>query len=125
MADQAKPAVGTIGWVDLTVDDAEAVRDFYTAVAGWTSDSVGMGEYNDYVMKAGDTAVGGVCHRRGVNATLPSTWLVYIVVADVGASTAKCVELGGKVLREPGTGEGPKYAVIEDPAGAVCALYQA
>ena len=29
MADAGKPAIGSIGWIDLTVDDAERVRDFY------------------------------------------------------------------------------------------------
>jgi len=26
---------GKIGWIDLTVPDAEAIRDFYQHVAGW------------------------------------------------------------------------------------------
>lgn len=26
---------GTIGWVDLTVADAESTRDFYRDVVGW------------------------------------------------------------------------------------------
>ena len=29
MSESEKPQVGTICWRDLTVDDAEAVRDFY------------------------------------------------------------------------------------------------
>jgi predicted enzyme related to lactoylglutathione lyase len=29
-------AVGTIGWIDLTVPDAKSLRDFYSAVTGWT-----------------------------------------------------------------------------------------
>jgi predicted enzyme related to lactoylglutathione lyase len=36
---------GKISWVDLTIPDAEAVRTFYEAVAGWTSDPVSMGDY--------------------------------------------------------------------------------
>lgn len=31
------PALGTIGWTDLTVPDAVAVRDFYVQVAGDTA----------------------------------------------------------------------------------------
>ena len=27
--------VGSIGWVDLSVDDAHGLRDFYAAVVGW------------------------------------------------------------------------------------------
>jgi predicted enzyme related to lactoylglutathione lyase len=30
--------VGKIGWLDLTVDDADAVRDFYREVVGWKAE---------------------------------------------------------------------------------------
>ena len=42
--------MGSIGWIDLTVDHAPAVRDFYAAVTGWKTSEVGMGEYSDYTM---------------------------------------------------------------------------
>ncbi len=121
--EKAKP--GTIGWHDLTVPDADNVRDFYQAVAGWKAEALEMGEYSDYVMMTpGGEPVGGVCHNRGVNANVPPVWLMYIVVEDLEASSAKCVELGGKILRAP-TGGQHNFSVIEDPAGAICALYQA
>jgi len=30
----SEPKMGTVGWIDLTVADATAVRDFYSQVAG-------------------------------------------------------------------------------------------
>ena len=45
-----KPEVGTVGWVDLTVPDAEKLRDFYTAVVGWKAQGLDMGRYEDFVM---------------------------------------------------------------------------
>ena len=30
--------VGKIGWIDMTLDDAPGVRDFYKAVVGWESE---------------------------------------------------------------------------------------
>lgn len=39
----AKHPVGSIGWIDLTVDDAPRVRDFYAAVVGWKPEPVPMG----------------------------------------------------------------------------------
>ena len=90
MSDAARPAVGTIGWHDLTVEDAPAVRDFYTAVVGWKSEDVDMGGYADFQMLAPGSGEGvaGVCHARGPNADLPPQWLVYFVVADVDAAAA-------------------------------------
>jgi predicted enzyme related to lactoylglutathione lyase len=126
MSDTARPQPGTIGWTDLTVPDAERVRDFYAAVAGWNPAPVDMGGYGDYTMTTDHgTPIAGVCHARGANADLPPVWLVYITVADVDASVARCEESGGELLVPPKNmgGEG-RYAVIRDPAGAVAALYQ-
>ena len=127
MSDSPQAQPGSIGWIDLTVRDAETIRDFYGAVAGWRHDPVDMGGYSDYAMRpaAGGGPVSGICHQRGVNAALPPVWIVYITVADLEASLRNCRELGGKVLTEPNDmGHGSRYAVIQDPAGAVCALYQ-
>lgn len=125
MAEENKSKIGTIGWHDLTVPDAENVREFYQQVAGWTAEGLDMGGYSDYVMKSGATgeAVGGVCFARGGNADVPPVWLMYIVVEDIEASAARVRELGGKILKGP-TGGGHNFCVIEDPAGAICALYQ-
>lgn len=126
MSEPQQPEVGTIGWTDLTVDDADGVRDFYREVVGWKPSPVSMGDYSDYTMEtpASGTAVAGVCHARGTNAGLPAQWLIYIVVADVEASARRCRELGGEVLVGPKqTGGQGTYCVIRDPAGAVAALF--
>jgi predicted enzyme related to lactoylglutathione lyase len=117
---------GMITWRDLTVKDAEGVRDFYQAVVGWEYKGEDMEEYEDYSMIAPSTGevVAGVCHARGTNANVPPQWLVYITVEDVDASAAKCVELGGKVLDGPRMMGGGRFCVIQDPAGAMCALYR-
>lgn len=126
MSDTSKPQVGTIGWVDLTVPNADEVRDFYTGVVGWKSDALSMGDYNDYVMTVPEdgSGVAGVCHARGGNAGLPPVWLVYFRVADVDESIRICLEKGGKVIA-PIRSMGPngRYCVIQDPAGAVAALF--
>jgi len=118
--------VGKIGWIDMTLDDASGVRDFYKAVVGWETEDVDMGGYSDYVMKmpvSGD-GVAGVCHARGSNADLPSGWMIYIVVADVEKSVAACVDNGGQVVVEPRGLAGGRFCVIKDPGGSVAALYQ-
>lgn len=118
---------GEIGWFDLTVPDATAVRDFYRAVVGWESKDHDMGEYNDYemIVPATGARVAGVCHARGMNADLPPQWLAYITVADVDASVRACESGGGEVV-VPVREMGPhgRIGIIRDPAGAVCALWQ-
>ena len=118
---------GQIGWIDLTVADATALRDFYRGVAGWTPAPVDMDGYQDYCMAPpGETQpVAGICHARGQNSGLPPVWLVYITVADLEESLRQCRERGGKIVREATSmGSHGRFAVIADPAGAVCALFQ-
>lgn len=119
------PKPGSIAWTDLTVPDADALRDFYSRVTGWRAEPLSMGEYSDYVMvtSVGD-GVAGICHARGANATLPPQWLIYIVVEDVGRAAAECVALGGQVMDGPRPMSGGSFCVIRDPAGAVCGLYR-
>jgi len=85
-----------------------------------------MGGYSDYVMKmpASGDGVAGVCHSRGSNADLPAGWLIYIVVADVKASVAACIENGGKIIVEPRGLAGGHFCIVEDPGGSIAALYQ-
>ncbi|MBU0983854.1 MAG: VOC family protein [candidate division Zixibacteria bacterium] len=121
------PQFGIVTWIDLTVKDAESIRDFYSAVVGWDHSPVSMGSYNDYSMlpENSEFPIAGVCHARGVNANLPAQWLIYITVEDLDESIAACKKLGGKVLVGPKTmSDTARYCVIKDPAGAVTALYE-
>jgi len=115
-----------INWIDLTVPEAERVRDFYVAVAGWRAEPVSMGEYEDFNLCTEDgTPVAGVCHARGENQGLPPQWLIYITVDDLDAAVAACEEHGGRVVREPVSLAGGRMCVLADPAGAVAAFFQA
>ena len=117
---------GKIGWIDMTVEDAEGVKDFYAAVTGLVPEAVSMGDYADFNMTlpASGTPVAGICHARGGNADIPPGWLIYITVDDVDASVAEARERGGKILVEPRGLAGGRFAVIEDPAGGMAAVYQ-
>jgi predicted enzyme related to lactoylglutathione lyase len=127
MSDQNEGKIGSIGWADLTTENADEVRDFYREVVGWQTTEVSMGDYSDYCMDEPQTgkSVAGICHARGLNAAVPAAWLIYITVADLDKSIAACVERGGEVVAEPRMmGQQGRYCVIRDPSGAVAALYQ-
>lgn len=127
MSEQQQGKIGSVGWADLTVENAEQLRDFYSEVVGWSATGVEMGGYSDFCMNEPqtDNPVAGVCHARGLNAGLPPVWLIYITVADLDASIAKCVELGGEVIAEPrAMGRQGRYCIVRDPAGAVAALFE-
>ena len=118
------PVIGQIEWLDLTVNDASRVKNFYSSVVGWKSDDVDMGSYSDYSIHTpeGRDTVAGICHARGPNANLPSQWLVYVRVASVQESADTCKRLGGEVLDGPRRMGCSNSCVIKDPEGAVMAL---
>ena len=116
--------IGRVEWIDLSVDDASRIKDFYCAIVGWSSTEVEMGSYNDFNINLPGTqdTIAGICHARGSNANLPSQWLIYVRVESVKASAAQCEKLGGKILDGPRRMGGSDFCVIVDPAGAVMAL---
>lgn len=128
MADNKQKSTGIIAWADLTVGNADNVRDFYKKVVGWRHEDVSMGTYQDYSMfpSGSDTPVVGICHARGKNAGLPAVWLLYILVDDLDVSITECEKMGGTLVSEPtSAGNQGRFCVIRDPAGAVVALFQA
>ncbi len=121
------PVVGSITWADLTIENAQEVRDFYREVVGWQVAELDMGGYSDYCVNEPATGktVAGICHARGMNTGLPAQWLIYITVADIETSVARCREKGGQVLVGPKSlGAHGTFCVIQDPAGAVAALIE-
>lgn len=112
---------GSVVWIDLTVPDATKVSQFYSKVIGWDIVGLNMGDYEDYCMndpESGET-MAGICHTRGVNASLPAQWLPYMTVESIDESLKAVNENGGKMLGDKRSdGKGGYYCLIQDPAGA-------
>ena len=124
-------AIGRIYWLDLTVPDADAARDFYREVVGWGVDEVAMRDgnesYADYNMLGSDgTPAAGVCHARGMNADLPPVWMLYLPVADIEESLRRVEAGGGRIIKAVRDAQGStRYAAVRDPVGACFALVPA
>ncbi len=115
---------GTIVWKDLTVENADVIRDFYAEVVGWKHAPCDMGGYDDYNMMPpeSDEPVAGICHARGANANLPTQWLIYVAVEDIDSSIRRCIELGGHLIDGPRKMGPNRFCVVKDPVGAVLGL---
>ncbi len=126
-ATNKKPNPGTIGWVDMTTENAGQIREFYESVVGWQSEATPVEDYEDYtITPSGSTdPVAGICHKRGSNADVPGGWMIYLHVDDLASSLESCAKLGGEKVgevREMG-GYG-KSCVIKDPGGSMCVLFE-
>jgi predicted enzyme related to lactoylglutathione lyase len=110
-------------WVSLYSHDVEKASDFYRSLFGYdVSQAEDVGDNLDLILSKGGYARAGIGHLPAESPSHP-TWLGYVRVADVGASVAKALELGGDVLMAPAPEifDG-KLAVVSDPAGATIAL---
>lgn len=123
---QARPATGSVAWIDLTTGKAPELNTFYQKVVGWKSEPTSMGEYDDFTLLQPETndPVAGVCNDRGSNTGFPQHWLMYVVVDDLTASLDAVLALRGEVIRSPQPLSGGTFAIIKDPVGAVLALFQ-
>jgi predicted enzyme related to lactoylglutathione lyase len=115
-----------VAWIDLTVPDAAGLKDFYADVMGWTVSPISMGDYDDYAMvdsNGSGVGVAGVCHARGVNAAIPPVWMPYFRVDDVAAAVARCLDLGGELIKpvDPPQAYGVT-AFLRDPQGTAFGL---
>ncbi len=121
-----KQLIGRVNWIDLTVTDAALVKEFYRKVVGWRVEAVNVENHEDYVMNQAEngTAIAGICHKTGMLANYPSQWLIYITVENLERSVKLCEESGGKLIVGVTAIPNGKFVVIQDPAGAVCALYE-
>ncbi|MEM6513228.1 MAG: VOC family protein [Pseudomonadota bacterium] len=117
---------GKAGWIDMTVVNAEQMRDFYAEVVGFDVEATDMGGYEDFTMKmpASGDPVAGICHARGDNADVPRGWVVYFVVADLDKSLASCEALGGERITDIREYGGGRYCLVRDPSGTTSALFQ-
>ncbi len=126
----AKPPskrAGHIAWLDLTVENADDLRNFYASVVEWSVERVDMTEgedqYADYCMLAENAdAVAGVCHARGGNRGLPPVWLLYLPVGDLPESVDRVREEGGTIIKAHAIDSDTGYAVIRDPVGVSLVL---
>lgn len=113
---------GKVVWHDLLTHDAEAAREFYGDLFGWSfeSSSDAGGRYWDVKREGRTIASMLAVSRDEVEAPL---WLVSVSVADVDAAASRARDLGAAITTEPSElPERGRYAVIEDPAGAFLVL---
>ena len=130
---------GDMAWMDLSVPNADQIKNFYHKVLGWQSEAVNMscgGEaYVDFAMRSkhaesstenatDNSFVTGICHAKGGNEDMPAVWLPYFLVADIEVAVTRVIKEGGELVTKIKAMGEDKYVVIKDPAGAQCALYQ-
>jgi predicted enzyme related to lactoylglutathione lyase len=125
VGDRDRHEPGTFSWTDLSTPDADGSRDFYGPLLGW--------EFVDEPIP--EDAGGGVYRMaridgRAAAAMYETTerhpaWASYVTVDDADAMAARANELGANLMGEPfDVMTSGRMALVQDPTGAVFALWQ-
>ncbi|HXO19989.1 MAG TPA: VOC family protein [Thermoanaerobaculia bacterium] len=116
---------GTFCWAELATTDAAGAKRFYSDLFGWEPTDNPMGPDMYYTMlRKGGRDVGALYAMDQKSESRPR-WLSYVSVANADESAARAAQLGGKVPLEPfDVMDFGRMARIEDPTGAVFALWQ-
>lgn len=106
-------------WSELWAKDADAVLDFYKAVANVTVEEMPVPEGKYYILKAeDDRSLGGV--MSSPDPKVPPMWLSYIEVDDPDAALARAERHGGKIIKAAETMENiGRFGIMADDQGAV------
>lgn len=105
---------GTLS-ADIAVPDHEREVCFYTSVLGTGDNPLWR---NDLMNNLGIPII-GLGEQSADYAQLPLQWMPHIQVADVAASVAQALELGGSELMHDKSDDGEsQWAVLVDPNGA-------
>ena len=120
----AERATGMPCWVDISVPDVGAAKEFYAGLLGWDCRTDPRPEAGGYTMcfvdgvpAAAITPVWGEDARPG--------WSIYIASDDADASAAAVTEHGGQVLSPPmDVFDAGRMAFAVDPTGATFGIWQ-
>lgn len=110
---------GAFCWSELLTTDVAAAVEFYGAVFGWSADThEGEMPYTEF-QAGGRSIAGAMLIPPQAPAGMPPNWGVYFAVTDADSAVARVTALGGAVLMGPTDIEPGRFAVVQDPAGAV------
>jgi predicted enzyme related to lactoylglutathione lyase len=123
MGERSSHAPGTFSWTDLSTSDPDGALRFYTGLFPWEAEDLPLPDGGVYTMLRLDGK--DACAISAAREGQMTAWLSYVTVDDVDAVTRRVGELGGTPFSEPfDVMEAGRMAVVQDPTGAVFALWQ-
>ena len=128
MPTRTEHAPGTPSFTDLATTDAAGAKAFYGAVFGWSfvDNETDIGTIYTMAQQGGRDVAGIMTQpSEQVEMGIPPMWNTYVTVADVHETIGEVEALGGSVHMPPmDVMDAGIMAVIADPTGAVCCVWQ-
>jgi len=108
--------------VELNTTDVAKAKAFYAKLFDWKLEDIPIGD--GYTMVGvGDGTGGGIMKQMIPKA--PSSWLAYVEVDDIAATTQKAKSLGAKIMKDvTEVADMGSLSIIVDPTGAPLGLWK-
>ena len=116
---------GRFAWYELMTTDTEAAKAFYGKVLGWGAQGTPNAEMAYTLFTQGQTPVAGLMTLPEKAKTMgaPPSWIGYVGVDDVDATTEQVTRLGGAIHVPPmDIADIGRFAIAADPQGAAFAV---
>ncbi len=129
MAILERHSPGNFCWIELATSDQNAAKKFYGSLFGWKVEDFPMGPnevYSMFSLEGRRTGAAYSLRPEHREQGIPPHWQLYVAVASADATAAKVAQLGGKLV-DPAFDvmDVGRMAVIQDPTGAVFAIWEA
>ncbi len=128
MGERTEYRPGTFCWPELATTDPQGAIAFYGELLGWGTRDMPMGGEGSYYMwRLKDKDIGAMYQLMDeqIKQGVPPNWMGYVSVEKVEDTLEKINANDGTVLMGPyDIGDAGRMAVIQDPQGAVFALWQ-
>ncbi len=106
--------------LELHTNDRNAASRFYLDLLRWQTERIDTQWGSYHALSLGSGLDGGIVEC----GACPASWLPYVVVDRIEATTALARGLGARVLLAPREGPTGWRAVLSTPAGGEIALWQ-
>ena len=123
-----KHAPGSPCWFELSTNNQNAAKSFYSDLFGWTISDNPMGPdavYTIFKIDGKDAAACCTLQPEQAAHGVPPNWAVYIATDNADATAERITKAGGTVVAPPfDVMDLGRMAVVQDPAGATFCLWQ-
>jgi uncharacterized protein len=120
---------GSFSWTELATSDQQGAKRFYNELLAWAANDVPIGPNDFYTMfqlRGRDVAAAYTLRPDQKERDVPPHWMLYVATDNADSTAEKATVLGGTILAPPfDVFDVGRMAVIQDPTGAVFAIWQA
>jgi hypothetical protein len=128
MTEVTSHAPGAFCGIELGTTDQNAAKEFYGGLFGWSFVDTPMGPssvYTTFKLRGHDVATAYTLDSKQMPG-VPPHWMLYVATADADRAAKRTAELGGTVGKAAfDVFDIGRMAVLKDPTGAVCCVWQA